>query len=416
MAEHVVKTKDENGEEYNLDLLTGRRYDAAGNELPFTWRPVEGSETCAMMADHIADRDEAVRHMAARAAIQTDPSQPRQTLMRRMKYGAGAGTLVKMELGVGDVHIPTAIPNFATGYSNELPVADVYAHTLLVDKPSNKFYQFDKKDAFQPALPQGATGGAQVQEIAPRLATGTYTTLERALAGFVSTELVGAADAALKLRQATMNRIHNALLINREIRVATLATTTGTWDASVRTTLGAGFQWNGGASSDPIADLLNAIATSWGKPDGIIMSRPVYNAFIQNPKVRGYYAYKSNVAPMPSASELQAILQLPRIYVADMQYIDSNGNKSYIWGNNVVLFKQPAEMPPSSQVDVASAYTFRWNVQGVRDGGASGGWIVREYFVQDRGPLGGNKMVVVHNDAEVQTSTFAGFIIASAYQ
>jgi hypothetical protein len=71
---------------------------------------------------------------------------------------------------------------------------------------------------------------------------------------------------------------------------------------------------------------------------------------------------------------------------------------------------------------VATSYTFRWNVNPATspnfpaDAVSNGGFVVRQYFVQDRGSLGGMKAVVVHNDAEKITSKYVGGLIVNAYR
>jgi len=142
----------------------------------------------------------------------------------------------------------------------------------------------------------------------------------------------------------------------------------------------------------------------------------VFHAFSRNPAVRSYYGYKSDTPAMPSAAEFSPILQLPPIYVAKMKTITATGSLDYVWGTDVILFRQPDEMPPISQEDVATAYTFRWKLSNAKDGVSSGGFTVREFYVQDRGSLGGNKIVVVHSDAEQMTSKFIGGLLVNAFQ
>lgn len=325
-----------------------------------------------------------------------------------------------LDLGVGDVHIPSALPNVAMGYRNEAPMADIYAAPVMVPKPTDFYWVFDKKDAYQRAKPTAGAPGGAVAEIAPRLSSTQFTTVERAVGGFVSTQLEAAADAPLRIVRATALRCQNAMLLEREIRVQSLARTTGNWNSGNVTALSAGFQWNGGASSDPIKDLHTAIEASVMEPSGIIMPQPVWNAFIRNPAVRAFYGFKDDGEYIPSASQFAGKSGLPPIFVSKMRYLDPTGAISFVWGTDVVLFRQPNEMPPSTQDDIASAYTFRWNMNGyqnVKDVmSASGGFIVRQYFVQDRGSLGGMKVVVVHQDAEVQTSGFVGALITGAKQ
>ena len=77
----------------------------------------------------------------------------------------------------------------------------------------------------------------------------------------------------------------------------------------------------------------------------------------------------------------------------------------------------PTSCPRSRKRTWPPRTTFRWNLGGLPDGSnASGGFVVREFFVQDRGPMGGNKMVVLHQDIETMTSTYVGGLIKDALQ
>ena len=154
---------------------------------------------------------------------------------------------------------------------------------------------------------------------------------------------------------------------------------------------------------------------SWGGCTGIAMAENTWHAFLRNPGVQKYVAYKDGVAGLPDVAQVMQQFGLPPIYVAKMKFINPSSTLSYVWGGSVVLFRNPDEMPPTSQDDVATSYTFRWNANGVSDGVSSGGFIVREYFVQDRGSAGGYKTVILHQDDEKMTSAFVGGLIAGAY-
>lgn len=395
-----------------IDLADGRVFDAGGNQIA-KWNPVD-DDSAALLADYCADYS---TMLSAGSAREANPGLA-STLMSSRAYGDES---VLMDLAPSDVHIPAALPNFASGYSNFKPVADLFAPPLLVDKQVNNYFQFAREDAFQRAMPSVGAGGATVGEIAPRLSNSQYSCVERALGGWVSTQLAANADAPLKIEQATARRVMNALLLEREIRVQSLARTTGNWDTNLAVTIAAGFQWNGGASSDPVKDLQAIQELMSGECTGAIFPEPVYNAFVRNPAVRSYYGYKDSADPIPSPEKLQALLRLPPIYVSKMKYINSTGGLSYVWGTDVVLFRQPDQMPPVTQDDVATSYTFRWNMgnassQALQGGVPSGGFLVRKFFVQDRGSLGGNKIVVVHNDSEKITSKYIGGLLVNAYQ
>lgn len=418
--EHVVLYKDAELGEVQLDLNNGYVYDRTGSQIA-KWS-VTDQEFSGALADHASDQMlaalcggiESATHLGSRGSelARHDSERARSILAS----GWDGERFIKMDLGTSDVHQPMPLPNYAAGYRNQGPLADVYAPPILVNEISGSYYTFAKEDAFQRAQPTVGGTSAQVNEIAPRIANSPFTTVEYALGGFVGTQLGAAADAPLRIRQATMTRVVNALLLEREVRVSAKALNAAIWDTSVVTTIAAGAKWNGGASSNPITDLHTQIRASWGVVSAILMSEKVWHAFQESAQVQKYIQFKSGVKPIPNESEMASILELPPIYVSRMKYINSTGALDYVWGNSVALIRQPTQMPPTSQDDVSSGVTFRWNGAGVSDGTASNGMVVREYFVQDRGSAGGNKVVLLHRDAEVQTSAFAGGLIANAYQ
>lgn len=419
--EHVVRYKDAGapGGEVQLDVTNGYVYDLSGNQID-RWAPVE-SKYDKMLADFASNEVRGTVAHAVGSAIgfgargrQAEERAREQA--RSIRCTDWDGKTIAMDLGNSDVHQNAATPGYAAGYRNETPIADVFAPPLLRTKPSDKYYTFDKYDAFQRATPVIGATSAQVAEVSPRLANSTFTTIEYALGGFVGTQLEAAADAPLRIRQATMTRVLNALMLERELRVATLATTAASWDSSVVATVLAAAKWNGGASSDPIADIHARVEASWGEITGIGVSEKVFHAMQRNANVQKYITYKDSAAPMPKPGEMSALLDLPPIYVGKMKYVNAAGALDYIWGNDVVLFRSPPQMPPTTQDDVASAITFRWDAGSVSDGAASNGMLVREYFVQDRGSMGGNKVVLIHHDTEVMTSKFVGGLIKAAYQ
>ena len=100
----------------------------------------------------------------------------------------------------------------------------------------------------------------------------------RRSAASVSSEIEQAADAPLKIRQATLRRIMNAILLAREIRVANMLQNASNWNSANVQTILAAARWNGGASSDPVANIHAALEASWGDVTGVAMSLPAYNA------------------------------------------------------------------------------------------------------------------------------------------
>lgn len=399
------------GNVQHLDLDSGHLFDAAGNTI--ARMDVVDDHRTQMLADYCHDYD---KELSAQALAATSPRIAAQLLSARTQ-GADAPLLLADPIigGPDTVHVPSALPNYASGYTNFTPMADLISPPLLVPNDTNYFWEFQKEDAFQRALPIQAAPGAGTPEVAPRLlGTSSYKCVARALAAFVPTEVEANADSPLKIRQAHMRRVVEAMKLEREIRVAAVMRTSANWNSA--TTINSGYQWNGGANSDPVKDIHTVLDSSMGEVTGIALSGKLYRAYSRNTAVRGYIAYKDKLDGIPSQADLQATLRLPPFFVCEMRYIKSDGTLGFVWGEDAVLFRNPPEMPPTSQEDVATSYTFRWSKPSTPDGTSSGGFIVRQYFLQDRDPQGGTKIVYVNYDAEKMTSKYIGNLLVNAYQ
>lgn len=328
------------------------------------------------------------------------------------------GRLVTMDLGTADVHIDAALATYAAGFqdaANE-SIADQVIPILPVEKTSNKFYTWDKNDVFQDVQSLEVAPGGAVAEISPRLSNASYNTVSYGVQSAVSTELQANADAALNPERQAMIRCINAINLARERRCASLLMTSGNWTGGYTAAIAAGAKWNGGANSNPIADIFSAMEASLVSINGIVMSERTYHDFIQNAQVQKYIASKTAVAPLPNANSFSAILELPPIIVGKRKGIVTATTYGYVWGDNVALIHADAGIP-SGGATISTARTFRWTGAngGVTDGTMQGGYLVRSYFDPKRGPRGSKVVVVCHNDTEVMTSTVAGGLLTAAH-
>ncbi len=339
------------------------------------------------------------------------------------------GQLVQMDLGQADVHIDTALAGYAAGFALQEGVADYASPPVIVPNASDRYYTWDKDDTFQLVQDIAASPGSAVKEVSSRLSSTPFQTKQYALQAFVPTEVQANADAQINPQLAAMRRIMNAMMLAREIRVANLLRTSAN-HANV-TTLGATTKWNGGASSNPVQDLLTIIENSLQPITDILMSPQAAHAFMQNANVQKYIAFKPTMPGLPNATgtsttgtgsldSFSAILGLPPIRIAAMKYKATASTYPYIWGGDVVLLHKPPAGVPRDGQDIAASYTFRWNGGAVP--GASlntsnnGGFTVRSFYNPYRGPRGGQQVVVTMNDIEVMTSTLVSGLIIGAYQ
>ena len=446
MSERVIPLSlldgkgDPTGRSLKIDINHGFVYDEAGNQVGRA--TLANEDTTDLVADHVGALSLSAQVAQIGSAIcMNERAQERVRENAKAAYRSGVSRLLSdrfkgrvakddrllsaladsekrlLDIGTGDVHLPAALPNYAAGYQNDGFIADVVSPPILVNKPADKYYTFAKEDAFQRALPIVGAPAGSVPEISPRLANTQFNTVERAIGGFLSTQVENASDGALKLRQAYAERIHMAHMIEREIRVQALMTASANYDSSVVVTVAGGSQWDGGASSNPLTDLQGRIIAAWAPNlDGTALSRQLWYDFQNNANVQKYFAYKDGVAPLPKPGDMKALLDLPPFYVANAKVIGSTGSQSLIWGNDVLMFKMPKQMPPTDQRDVSTGATFRWNDTDIPDGRVANGFVIREFFYQARGSKGGYMQIMVVQDAEAITSKYAAGLLKSAHQ
>jgi hypothetical protein len=325
------------------------------------------------------------------------------------------GRLVKMDLGVSDVHTAATLSNYAAGYHLAEGIADVASPVMMVPNQQDVYYTWNSANDFQRKIPNASAPGANIAEVNPTLAPSTYSTVQYALGGFIPTEVMTNADAPLRPFAKMSQMIVDALRLEREIRVATQLQTSGNWNSNLVTTIAAGAQWNGGAASDPLSVLHHAIEQSYLPVTGILWSELVEHDFVRNPSIQKYFTHKDRIDGVPDATKLASILRLPSIYTAQMKYV-TGGVLSYVWGNHVVLLHEPKEKPPTSQMEVATAMTMRWNGGTAPDGALTAGMLVRTYWDPKRGGRGGTQLVCLHNDAEQMTSGLVGGLLLNCHQ
>lgn len=333
---------------------------------------------------------------------------------RGLVYTDGKGSVSLRDMSISDVHISSAMSNFVTGYgkNQDQAIADLVMPPLLVEKPYDTYHTFDKDDKFQYVNDMIASENAPLKEVTPRKSTATYSCVARGLASFISQGSLAAADPRVDPRMAALSRIMNAMTLGREYRVIS-ALQNGTTFTSYTAAIAAGSKWNGGASSDPIADLTAAMQAALMPITHIVMSERTWHSFIQNVNVSKHFTY-SGVASIGSNTQtISNLLGLPPIIVSKMKGKSlSDGTYGYIWGNAVSLLHIPANAGVSAE-EVPTARTFRWNKAGNAGGN---GFRLRSWFEQNRGQDGGEMIAVLCNDDEKVVAANTGYLLTACYQ
>lgn len=330
------------------------------------------------------------------------------------------GQVVELSLTPADVRIPEELPTYIAGYKPFPTRADEISKPFGVEVEFGKLRNFTLLNTFQRVNVKTSAEGA-VKEVDVASEFVDYKTVLRAAGSYVSDHMAAQASGrAVGQKRAAAKKCLRPMAIDRELDVAALMQTNTNWATSARVVLGAGFQWNGGASSDPIADMMTRIEASSQEVTKIWMNRVVANAMLRNPKVSTWVTglignnaidqsiHDLNKAKPGVAHDIQ-LPGLPPIGILQARSVDpADGLLKSIFTNSVFMTCNE-ESDSMDEETIATTKTPRLN-------GPYGQMMVREYRVEGRGAAGGTMIVVAQQDIAIMTSNSAGGLIEGVIQ
>lgn len=149
---------------------------------------------------------------------------------------------------VTGVHVNAPLTQLSIGYHPQGLVAEQVFPVLAVSHESDLYYKWDKGQAFRVGRSDGAGSLRADKAVAKRRNYGatldSYLAQEYALEDSVSDREAANADSPLNLAASKIRRLQDEIMLDYEIRVATIATTTGNYASSNFTTLSGANQWN----------------------------------------------------------------------------------------------------------------------------------------------------------------------------
>jgi hypothetical protein len=316
------------------------------------------------------------------------------------------------ELSVSDVHINGALEGFVTGYGSNMSeaIADIVAPPLPVDKASDSFHTWSKDNKFQEVTDEMAGEDAALSEISPQKSTDNYSCKPYGISSFVSQGAVANADAGVNPRLAAVERCMNVVTLHHEKRVVAALQSASAF-SGFTAAIAAGSKWNGGASSDPIKDIMTGIENALLPITHVAMSERTYFAFIQNPNVTKHFSYSGAQSLGSDPQAIARLLGLPPFVIGRMKgKSTTDGSYGYLWGNAVTLLHVPAGATTNGE-NVPTARTFRW-----RKASTGAGFRLRSWIESGRGQDGGERVAVVYNEDVKVVAAATGYLYTAAYQ
>jgi len=277
------------------------------------------------------------------------------------------------KITVRDVHVDQALTNLSIGYHPAGMVAERVAPVAKVSKESDKYYIWDRSSAFRVSasgIMSLRPDKSEAKEVDFGLSTSTYTAEEYALKVLISDREKDNADSVLKLRESKLRRVQDLLLLEQEIRVATLLTTSSNWDSNHYGDPG---NWGTGTPTieADIDDAKEVVRKAIGlEPNVIIIPAQVAKVIKRDSTVRDLIKYTHS--DLLVNGDLPPRLWNMEVVIPGATYTSSVEGASSItysnvWGNHVVLLYVNRESPIDAPNSVKIFRARDWEVRAWRE-------------------------------------------------
>lgn len=306
-----------------------------------------------------------------------------------------------------EVHTNGPLSTYISAYTNGAYAADIVCPVIKVNRKSNTFVTYSRKDATTPVSDLAGPTSA-VNESDYTQSTDSYSVEDRALVGYVSFDEVANADEPQKPFEKRSNHIMNQLMLAREIRVATLLQTTSNYASSNFTA--ASVVWSNESTGTPLTDLLAMrAAIPPAIEDGtklvLILALEAWNALRKHPQMRGDGAIKPVLVP----EEAAALIGVDEIIISEAQKNTANPGQtasySRIWDRTkAVMVRVPTGELKGEASVFAGTFRFTNGMDPVQ---------VRTWEAPDRGVRGSTAVQVSFSDDEKVVQNDMGFCLTA---
>uniref|UniRef100_A0A6M3LYG1 Putative capsid protein n=1 Tax=viral metagenome TaxID=1070528 RepID=A0A6M3LYG1_9ZZZZ len=248
-------------------------------------------------------------------------------------------------LDINQVHVDAALSNISVMFKNAAFVAEQVLPVLQVQKESDKFYKYNKQDAFK--LPDTIRAdGAEANEASLAISTDNYAVVEHALKDIVTDRVRANADAAIKPDIDITEWLTNLIMLRLEKEMATLLTSTT--NITNNTTLSGTSQWSDYDNSTPLSDIKTAKASvrqnTGREANTITLGGDVAETLSLHPEIKDLRK-RVDASLLTDAGLPPKILGLKVVEakaVEDQAYAGKTASLGYVFGKNaLVSFTDP---------------------------------------------------------------------------
>ena len=319
----------------------------------------------------------------------------------RSPGGAGGGSSLALSLDPGDVRVTPLLNQAALLYEDNAYVADIVAPPQLVSERSAKYKIWDR-GPFRQLIDARIGPSGSAREVSATLSEDEYAVVGRALKAFAldDTELASPSIAA---GVAAVEEVMELLAVKREYDVATAFHTTGNYPGANVRALGGGANWNGGASADPVADVLYCLEQIPGRVTHAVVSDLVWHAAQQNDDLRAILSSQLENQGLLRPMDFSLYFGIPNVIVTNADYRTDAGVRTRLWSTTGLWLGVVDERRDRRTF----CRTFR-----LRQG--AGGYVTKRWRDEDRGENGGMWVRTAYAETRKIVSSDYGALITGA--
>lgn len=301
-----------------------------------------------------------------------------------------------MSLSPASVHIDRALTNLAVAYANREYVADKFSPIVRVEKKSDTYFEWNVNNMLQVANTTISGQRGRPGEVAYSLSSANnFSVTDRGLMDFVATDEEENADPPLAIRQTATEIVTNFLLLARELRIATVASTSGNYGSST-TPLAGARQWNNYGTSTPVTDILTARRTPLLRPNTMFMDEITMDVLRAHPQMLQFITGRAqaggaSTSLMIDEKTIASMFRIDEVVVAAAKYVSTAEGlavtQSYVWPKMCALTRVQSQ--PDRRRTENFHYSFRYGT-------------MQTQAIPDliNGVRGGTWIKVTHSDAE----------------
>lgn len=183
-----------------------------------------------------------------------------------------------------DVHIQQALNDISIKYTNAETIWRDVMPVKKVDKRSDKYYIYDKANAFQ-QFDDTLAPNAIPNEAQWKLSSDNYSVVDHGLSSWIPLETVENADDPLDPAGEEVENLSEALENRQEVRVANKVFSAASYPTGNKVTLSGTSQWSDYTNSDPLATIEDAIDSLIVTPNVLVLGTDTWRVMRRHPKV-----------------------------------------------------------------------------------------------------------------------------------